>query len=150
MNFWNLQRRSSCCLLLAFLISSLTTVQWQPLVRAWSNGGYSSDPNNPDYGTHDFLAEHSLDYVPDELEFWLRENLEVFLYGTELPDNKNAALGDGIGDTTLHHLYYFANGQLQDDSAARRAQESYQQALNYLAAGNYSSAAKWMGITSHY
>jgi len=23
------------------------------MVKGWSNGGFSSDPNNPDYGTHD-------------------------------------------------------------------------------------------------
>lgn len=136
--------------LLALLLSSVILAQSQPPARAWSNGGFSSDPNNPDYGTHDFLAEHALDYVPDDLDFWLRENRKIYLYGTELPDNKNPPLGDGIGDTTFHHVYYFANGQLQDDSAAQRAQQSYQQALNYLAAGNYTSAAKWMGITSHY
>ena len=58
----------------------------------WSNG-YSSDPNNPDYGTHDFLAHHALDWVPDDLDFWLRDNLTTYLYGTELPDNANAPLG---------------------------------------------------------
>jgi len=117
---------------------------------AWSNGGFSSDASNPKYGTHDFLAHHALDYVPDDLDFWLRENLQAYLYGTELPDNKNAPLGDGIGDTTLHHVYYHANGQLQDDASARRAQESYEQTLTYLTSGDYRNAAKWMGVTSHY
>ncbi len=117
---------------------------------AWSNGGYSQTPSHPDYGTHDFLAQHALDYVPDELDFWLRDNLQAYLYGTELPDNKNAPLGDGIGDTTHHHIYYHANGQLQDDAAARRAQESFQQTLTFLTSGDYQNAAKWMGVTSHY
>jgi len=116
----------------------------------WSNGGFSTDPNNPDYGTHDFIAHHALDYVPDDMDFWLRENLQAYLYGTELPDNRNAPLGDGIGDTMLHHVYYFASDQLQDDSSARRAQASYEQTLTYLASGDYRNAAKWMGVTSHY
>jgi hypothetical protein len=128
------------------LLFSLTIVP----VQAWSNGGFSSDPANPDYGTHDWLAHHALDLVPNEFSFWIRNNLAIYLYGTELPDNRNAPLGDGIGDTTLHHIYYHANGQLQDNSSARRARDSYQQALSYLAAGDYRSAAKWLGITTHY
>jgi len=108
------------------------------------------DPDHPDYGTHDFLAEHALDYVPDDLDFWLRDNLAAYLYGTELPDNRNAPLGDGIGDTTLHHVYYHASGQLQDDVSAKRAQESFQQTLTYLISRDYRDAAKWMGITTHY
>lgn len=118
--------------------------------HAWSNGGFSSDASKPDYGTHDFLAHHALDYVPDDLDFWLRNNLQVYLYGTELPDNKDAPLGDGIGDTTLHHVYYRASGQLQDDASARRARESYEQTLTYLASGNFWNAAKWIGVASHY
>ena len=118
--------------------------------NAWSNGGFSADPSNPDYGTHDFLAQHALDYVPGDLDFWLRENLAMYLYGTELPDNRNAPLGDGIGDTTLHHVYYHASGQLQDDASAKRAQDSFQQALAYLMSRDYRNAAKWMGITAHY
>jgi len=74
----------------------------------------------------------------------------MYLYGTELPDNRNAPLGDGIGDTTLHHTYYYANGQLQDDASAKRARDSFQQALIYLTSGDYQNAAKWMGITAHY
>ncbi|MCS7114741.1 MAG: hypothetical protein N0A00_05010 [Candidatus Bathyarchaeota archaeon] len=31
---------------------------------AWSNGGYSSNSLEPDYGTHDWIAEHALDWLP--------------------------------------------------------------------------------------
>jgi hypothetical protein len=30
-------------------------------VSGWSNGGYSVDPAHPDYGAHDWIAEHALD-----------------------------------------------------------------------------------------
>jgi len=30
---------------------------------AWSSGGFSSDPSNPKYGTHDWIAQHALDWV---------------------------------------------------------------------------------------
>lgn len=128
----------------------IATVFVQPSGYAWSNGGYSSDPNSPAYGTHDFLAQHALDYVPLNMTNWLRENLNIYLYGTELPDNANAPLGDGIGDKAKHHAYYYASGQLQDDSEARRAKEAYQQTLGSLAAKDYRTAAKWMGVTTHY
>lgn len=84
------------------------------------------------------------------MDFWIRNNLDIYLYGTELPDNRDAPLGDGIGDTTNHHVYYRSNGQLQDDVSARRAREAYNQVLSYLIAGDHRNAAKWMGITSHY
>ena len=143
--------RSRQLLLLATLVLGLATpCVFTRQTFGWSNGGFSTDPNNPDYGTHDFIAHHTLDYVPDDLDFWLRENLQAYLYGTELPDNRNAPLGDGIGDTMLHHVYYFVSGQLQDDSSARRAQASYEQTLTYLMSGDYRNAAKWMGVTSHY
>jgi len=88
--------------------------------------------------------------VPDDLDFWVRDNLGVYLYGTELPDNRNAPLGDGIGDTMLHHVYYRSTGRLQDDASAKRAQEAYQNTLSHLISRDYRAAAKWMGITAHY
>ncbi len=128
------------------LLFSLTTVP----VQAWSNGGFSSDPANPKYGTHDWIAQHALDWVPNEFTVWIRNNIAIYLYGTELPDNKNAPLGDGIGDTMYHHIYYHASGQLQSDDSARRAQESYDKVVSYLVAGDYRNAAKWMGVVTHY
>lgn len=137
-------RRVLCCLTLLIASTSLLPV------NAWSNGGWSTDPNNPAYGTHDWLAHHALDWVPDNLDFWIRNNLAIYLYGTELPDNGKAVLGDGIGDTTLHHVYYRSSGQLQDDASARRARETCDRALSYLTAKDYRNAAKWMGAASHY
>jgi hypothetical protein len=119
-------------------------------VQAWSNGGFSSNPNSPDYGTHDWLAHHALNWVPDEMDFWIRNNLDIYLYGTELPDNSKAVLGDGIGDTTLHHIYYRRNGQLQDDASSRRAREACNQVLSCLTIKDYRNASKWMGVASHY
>ncbi len=133
---------------LAFFI--IATVAILPSGSGWDNGGYSSDPNNPPYGTHDFLAQHALDFLPTESAHWLRENMKIYLYGTELPDNSNAPLGDGIGDKARHHVYYYANGQLQDDSEASRAKQTYQQTLGFLAAKDFRNAAKWMGVTTHY
>ncbi|MEM2355725.1 MAG: hypothetical protein QXO00_05340, partial [Candidatus Bathyarchaeia archaeon] len=69
-------------------------------VFGWGNGGYSTTPDNPKYGTHDWIAEHALDWLPEAEKQFILENLAIYLYGTELPDNKNAP--DGIGDTAKH------------------------------------------------
>lgn len=117
-------------------------------VYGWGNGGFSSDPNNPKYGTHDWIAEHALDWLPQNEKQFILENLAAYLYGTELPDN--GAAPDGIGDTAKHHVYYFANGSLQDDASAVRAQEEYENAVNLYKTGKYSEAAKRLGMMTHY
>lgn len=118
------------------------------VVSGWSNGGYSADPNNPDYGTHDWIAEHALEWLPTQERQFFMDNLASYLYGTELPDNWQAP--DGIGDTTKHHIYFFANGSVQDDAAAVRAREEYMNAVNFFNAGNLDEAAKRLGMVAHY
>jgi hypothetical protein len=134
-------------LVLAFVFISvlLFTV---PHATGWSNGGYSADPAQPDYGTHDWIAQHALDFLPANEKQYLTSNLEVYLYGTELPDLPVSQ--GGIGDTTKHHVYYYSNGSLQDDAAAKRAAEEYQKALTYLKNKDYAGAAEEAGILTHY
>ena len=115
---------------------------------AWSNGGYSSDPSNPDYGTHDWIAQHALDWLPDAEKQYITDNLAAYLYGTELPDNGQAV--DGIGDVGKHHIYYSSSGVMTDDAAAVRASEVYGEVLTYLVANDLVNAAKQAGIMTHY
>ncbi len=68
------------------------------------------------------------------------------LYGTELPDN---GAPDGIGDQFLHHVYYYSDGSLQDDAAARASAE-FSDSKAYLVASDYVMAAKTAGIMAHY
>jgi len=117
-------------------------------VEAWSNGGYSADPNSPDYGTHDWIAQHALDWLPAEKKQYITDNLASYLYGTELPDLP--ASQGGIGDTTKHHIYYNSAGALTDDAAAVRAEAEYQLALSYLKSGDEAEAAKHAGAMTHY
>ncbi|MEM2136999.1 MAG: zinc dependent phospholipase C family protein, partial [Candidatus Methanomethylicia archaeon] len=100
------------------------------------------------YGTHDWIAEHALDWLPNDAKSWITANLNWYLYGTELPDNNQAP--DGIGDTSLHHIYYSISGTLIDDSSARRANSTFNQALSYLLSGDLVLAAKYAGIMTHY
>jgi hypothetical protein len=140
-----LKKPASLALILtALLIASLAAAT----VKGWSNGGYSADPANPDYGTHDWIADHAVDWLPTQEKQFLIDNKVSYLYGTELPDNNQAP--DGIGDTTKHHVYMTATGTVQDDTAAVRARDEYSLALNYYRAGNLSEAAKHLGAVTHY
>ena len=68
--------------------------------------------------------------------------------GTELPDNGGHPLG--IGDQTLHHVYYSDSGLVTDDAAAIRAEEEYQVALTAFENGDFDDAALHLGSMSHY
>jgi hypothetical protein len=114
----------------------------------WSNGGYSADPAHPDYGTHDWIAQHALDYLPAQEKQYIVDNLASYLYGSELPD-RPASQG-GIGDTTKHHVYYSSSGALVDDSSAKRAFEEFNKTLNFLKVGDYVNASKTAGAMAHY
>jgi len=117
-------------------------------VSGWSNGGYSDDPSNPKYGTHDWIAHHALDWLPEDEKGYILANLSSYLYGTELPDNREAS--GGIGDFWNHHVYYFANFSVQDDASARRAQEEYDNAVNLFRSGDVVDATKKLGVMAHY
>lgn len=117
-------------------------------VYSWSNGGWTTDPTDPKYGTHDWIAQHALDWLPAYEKQFIMNNLAIYMYGTELPDNAQAQ--DGIGDTSKHHVYYHADGSLQDDSSAVRAQQEYDLALNYAKVSDWVDASKILGIMTHY
>jgi len=134
----------ACALLSALIIVSFSAIA----VSGWSNGGYSEDPNEPIYGTHDWIAEHALDWLPQQQKQFLLDNKASYLYGTELPDNNQAP--DGIGDTTKHHVYYAADGSVQDNAAAVRARDEFLEAVDFYMDGNFSEAAKQLGIVTHY
>jgi len=103
-----------------------------------------------EYGTHDWIAQHALDWIPAAQKQFLEDNLNSYLYGTELPDLRDAVGGDGIGDSQSHHVYFYSDGRLQDDAGARRARETFANALDRLRTGDYAGAAKWAGTMAHY
>jgi len=117
-------------------------------VKAWSNGGFSSDPNNPNYGTHDWIAEHALDWLPNEEKQYILNNLAAYLYGTELPDNNIAP--DGIGDVPWHHVYFNQSEIMTEDWAAFRANWEYERAIYFLNLSDFANASRIAGIMSHY
>ncbi len=132
-------------MLAVFVISTLLATA---RVSAWSNGRYSGDPAHPDYGSHDWIAQHSLDWLPPTEKQFFSDHLTSYLYGTELPDNSGTP--DGVGDTTKHHIYFSASGTVADDASAVRARTEYQNAQAAYAAGNMSAAAEHLGMVTHY
>ena len=87
------------------------------IASCWSNGGTSADPEHPDYGTRDWIAEHALEWLPLQEKRHILDHKEVFLYGTELPDRPKSS--GGMGDSLWNHSVYFhADGSLQNDIAA--------------------------------
>jgi hypothetical protein len=116
-----------------------------PCAGAWSNGGYSADPDNPDYGTHDWIADAALTYQEEDVTFLSETYHSLYLLGTEAPDNP-----DYIGDSVNHHVYYYSTGDVQDDVCAVRAAALYQTALDYMMAGELDKAAYDIGAMAHY
>jgi hypothetical protein len=135
---------------IVLLIAAFCTAFSAKPVKGWSNGGFSTDSSNPKYGTHDWIAQHALDWLPTTEKQYILDNLAAYLYGTELPDNSNASAPGHIGDTSKHHIYFRSSGALQEDDAAVRASAEYQTALSYLNAKDYANAAETAGIMSHY
>ncbi|MDP2899500.1 MAG: hypothetical protein Q8O47_00835, partial [Candidatus Bathyarchaeota archaeon] len=72
-------RRATSLSTLLFIVLILSSIR---TTEAWSNGGYSSDPSSPDYGTHDWIAQHALDWLPAQNKQDITDNLQIYLYGT--------------------------------------------------------------------
>lgn len=124
---------------------AILTAFLSPCAQAWSNGGYSADPLNPDYGTHDWIAEKALLIQTKDVSFLSTTYHAKYLLGTEAPDNSAY-----IGDSTKHHVYYYSGGALQEGDAGTRAAQMYDLALSYLNVSDKQNAAYYIGAMSHY
>lgn len=136
---------------ISFIAATLLIPLVSANVWAWNNGGYTEPGNIPQLATHDWIALHAASWLPENESWWILDGpdcLSNYLLGTELPDN--GVHPWGIGDTALHHVYYDASENLEDDSSAVRAQSEFNMALAFLEEGNYSAAALHAGIMSHY
>ncbi len=119
---------------------------------AWKNGQsadeFSSNPKNPNYGTHDWIAEHALDWLPLEEKSYILKNLDTYLYGTELPDRTTGS--DAIGDMDLQHFYFDDYGNMKDKSAGIRTAQEYFRTVKYLENGDLYNGTLHLGIMTHY
>jgi hypothetical protein len=80
-------RRRKLCIAMSMILACILALSLPPITKAYSNGGYSADPSNPDYGTHDYIAQHALDWLPMNEKRYISDHLNDYLYGSELPDN---------------------------------------------------------------
>lgn len=135
--------QSKQVLLHIFIVGAVMLLS--PCAGAWSNGGYSADSDNPDYGTHDWIADAALTLQEEDVTFLSETYHSLYLLGTEAPDNP-----DYIGDSVNHHVYYYSTGDVQDDVCAVRAAALYQTALDYILAGELDKAAYDIGAMAHY
>ena len=116
-----------------------------PSSLAWGNGGYSSNPDLPDYGIHDWIADKALTFQTADIAFLLTTYHADYLLGTEAPDND-----EYIGDSYNHHVYYRSSGALQADDGARRAMDMYRSAVASLKSSDFEHAAFYAGAMAHY
>lgn len=127
-----------------------------PGVMAWGNGG--SVYNQPEfanqsymwsktsmYGTHDYLAEYALKFLPAEERSWLAN--KTYLYGTELPDS--IGYPESLSDRNAQYMTYGSKG-LTDDFLAARAMKKYDVVLDLIKSGSTAIASKWAGSIVSY
>jgi len=128
-------------LLLALNLALILLAFAQPAL-AWDNGG--TNAADLSYGTHDWIAERAIDYLPSEEKTLILTYRAAYLYGTEVPDTVFQDAG------CCHHVYFFANGTVQDDIAAVRAGWMQGNASAALRQGDYVRAANFTGVMTHY
>jgi len=129
-------------IVLAFVLTSSVLA---PGCRSWGNGGYSADLRDPDYGTHDLVAERALELVTGDKAFLAATYHASFLLGTEAPDNPQM-----MGDPENHHVYYDTAGHVAEDNSARRARDTFSIAKDLMTDGDLELAAYYAGAMTHY
>ena len=132
--------------------------------KGWNNGpsgnsttNQPSECSSPPYATHDWIADHALDLLPDNEKAWLVPHKTLYLLGTEAPDNDNipASCGGpntGYDDRSSSHSVEWKDdlSEMVQDRAARRAQEEYSKAVIAFQQGEPGHAAFYLGAMAHY
>jgi len=128
-----------------------------PSVLAWGNGmsvfgnptfanSVSSWQKSSMYGTHDYLAQLALNFLPEDERAWI-SNVALF-YGTELPDS--SGYDESINDRSAQRVYFDTNGVVTDDLLANRSMKKYESVINELRNGVNSMASKSAGVILSY
>ena len=133
---------------------------------SWTNGQSGNATTNkaeecdsPPYSTHDWIADHALDFLPANEKAWLVPHKALYLIGTEAPDNSkiHAACGGphrGYNDRSSGHSVQWKSNWKgfvkKKNRAAWRAGEEYYKAVRAYKQGNHSAAAFYLGAMAHY
>lgn len=112
--------------------------------QAWSSSGTKID-------THDIIFQKAINMLPTREKGKININWTMAYNGLHAPDCLTTDYSYCIGDTDRpHHVYYFSNGDVQDDSEALSAKDEYQLALAYLSNGDMDNFSFRLGTMSHY
>ncbi len=131
---------------------------------AWNNGQAGNTATNtaaecsdPSYATHDWIADHAMDILPDDEKEWLEPHRALYLIGTEAPDNRTIRLSCGVphrgyDDRRQGHSVTWNTSatEMLNDRPAVRAQEEYDKAVIAFRQGKPAHAAFFLGAMAHY
>lgn len=145
-------------------VPALLLVPFALCTAAWSNGpagnattDRASECASPPYATHDWIADHALDFLPPGEGDWLRRHRAMYLLGTEAPDNDDipdacGAPNNGYDDRRYGHSVDWddAHEVMHGTRAAARAQEEYDRAAEAIEQGDTVAAAFYLGAMAHY
>ena len=131
---------------------------------AWNNGQTGNTATNtaaectdPPYATHDWIADHAMDLLPDNEKAWLQPHRAIYLIETEAPDNRTIRLACGVPHRGYddrsqgHSVTWNASATtMTNDRPAVRAQEEYDKAVIAFGQGELGHAAFFLGAMAHY
>lgn len=147
---------------LIFSVTILLLIMCMPSVYGWKNGSLANTPTEynyeTDYGTHDWIADEALSILYEdnsESWQWLMDRREIFLVGTEAPDDSVSIVLDGIsisgfGDKTYHHIYFNEDGSIDEDDSALRTKSCGDLANSYINDDKFDIASFYLGAMCHY
>jgi|GEM_PF-2283594 len=137
-------------ILLALLALVATAAAWGNGFSVGNRPIYASSANMwakmDMYGTHDYLAQYALQFLPYEERSWIQNN--TYFYGTELPDS--IGMSESIGDRIAQFMRFDSRGNLLNDSLGRQAMKKYDLLINSLGRDETVTASKWAGAIAAY
>jgi len=144
-----------------FCTSVLLTCVLTVSTFGWHSGRRSTPtPTQAGFGMHDWIAFEGYLMAKDDAADieWLTDNIGMFLYATEVPDNGvipsviRSLHPDGRyhDQGGCHCIYFDERGNVTNDRMEVRAQEEFDKAKAALAAGNKRLASFYVGTMAHY
>jgi len=137
--------------LLALLVLIMPAYGWGNGLSFFDDPIYTDDINfwqrTTMYGTHDYLAEYALEFLPEEEKEWISQ--KYYYYGTELPDG-STLFDEHLSNYVAQHLEFDQLGNVVDDSLADMAMRPYDSAVNSLSDGKTGTASTRVGTINAY
>ncbi|MEM2637301.1 MAG: hypothetical protein QXL15_03010 [Candidatus Korarchaeota archaeon] len=142
------------------IIASILVFSFPVKVSALGNGGFTSDPNEPKYGTLDWMGYHAISLIKESMPsyvVWIDMRMRYFYLGTEAPDNPYLHIGRfaGWNDTASQFNRYDLTGgvvTINEDyqNCSSLLQTHYSYLVQALKNRDYDRAAWEAGVVTHY